>query len=208
MIITFNDVERAVIASLSLPVGVGFQLLSANPESSYCPYYRFLYHWVSVHKPDVALECGVYLGTASEHMALANDGTYVIGVDKELRDNMEAIWRRHDNIAYVISDTTSIGTLNTVIRLMEKNAKRSVGLLFLDSNHDGVTPKAEFELYRQLFDDYTLVVCDDIDCNQEMKDFWNWLPGDKIRLDYLHPKLHAWYPETGFGVSIVRSNGS
>jgi cephalosporin hydroxylase len=105
----------------------------------------------------------------------------------------------------VRGDTTQMETREVVKSFMKRGER--IGLIFLDSTHDGTTPLYEYGMYQDLFADECLVVCDDLlapDHLKEMQDFWEWLPGEKQILHYLHPRLNKDYPVPGFGISIVR----
>ncbi len=193
--------------ALKMPAGVGDPILAANSES-WAPYNRFLHMFVKQYTPHVCLELGVYLGTATSHMALGCSSCTIIGVDKEYHPDAKGILARYPNVVlfdgYSTLPSMKIDIEDFLHRSAENN--RLIGLLFLDSRHDGQTPKQEFLMYRSLFEDDCLVVCDDLLHNEEMEEFWRWLPGEKQRMDYLHPALNKTYPEPGFGVSIIRDS--
>ena len=187
------------------PWGVGDGYLQANSES-WAPYLRFLHAVMRQYSINVALELGVYMGTATAHMSLGNPDATIIGVDREYHPNAFGVIRMYGNIIYLQGNTTSENVLISVDVLCQKFGK--IGLMFIDSTHDGVTPKSEYEAYEHLFDDVCLVCCDDLigpsHLHASMQEFWDWLPGDKLKLHHLHPRLNDSYDEPGFGVSIVR----
>ena len=192
-----------------MPTGMGDSELAENSES-WCPYLKFLSAIVARYKPSVCVELGVYIGTATMHMALGNKRSMIIGVDRDYHPDAKANVERFSNIHLIDGDTTSVATKLEVADTLPWNRlnKELIGLLFLDSTHDGDTPKMEFNLYKTLFADECLVVCDDLlgprRLEAKMQDFWDWLPGEKQELHFLHPKLNDSYDEPGFGVSIVR----
>ena len=200
--ITTEELREIALSVVNDPWGIGNRQLERNSES-WAPYNRFLHACVKKYKPIAVLECGVYMATATIHMALGNPLTQVIGIDIRYHENAYDNVRRYPNI-WLIEGNTLESFDAVVAALVSEDNK--IGLLFLDSAHDGVTPAAEFELYRPLFDKECIVVCDDIKINHEMEKFWEDLPGDKIRLDFLHPQkyTHLAYPDSGFGASIVR----
>jgi len=162
----------------------------------YVKYYGFLYYVMKEFGFRVALECGVYSGIATEHMIESNPGSFVIGIDIDFQPQYLEVYTRHpDNVVFVCADTTNESTFNRVGELLEG---RTVDLLFIDSEHDGVTPMKEFQLYSQYLSPHALVCCDDIN-DPRMKAFWEWLPGTKIRVDDMHMVGNQ---SVGFGVSI------
>jgi hypothetical protein len=177
--------------------GLGHSSMVINPWESEARYPRFLRQLMKELDLKVAVECGVYLGISTEYMILSSDDSFVIGIDWELRlENIGPIYDRHTkNVIFLNHDTTDAG--NKVCELLEG---RTIDLLFLDSTHDGVTPKKEFEQYKPMFSDTTVVVCDDIG-DTLMQDFWTWLPGEKVELNNLHLSYGA---SVGFGASIVK----
>lgn len=199
------------------PAGMGDSILAQDPEVGIA-YNRFLGTVVKRYAPAVCLELGVYRGIATAHMALGCMSTTVIGVDRDFHQNARTSLMRYPNVVLIEGDSTSLGVQGEIIdfldRLMlEAGKERLIGLLFLDSTHDGKTPKREFQAFRTMFDEECLVVCDDIlgseKSKPKMQKFWEWLPGEKQELHFLHPPLHDdIYPEPGFGISIVRKNES
>ena len=182
------------------PWGLGYTHLN-NAESS-APYYRFLHSVVSVFQPKLVVECGTYIGVATEHMALGNNGTRVVTIDRVARMEIMDVTKRCNNITFVQRYT--IDAVYVVERIC-KELDCKVGLLFLDSEHDGATPREEFEVYAHLFDDECLVCCDDI-LDERMHEFWNWLPGEKMEMNFLHPSQYPGFSEPGFGISVVRKS--
>lgn len=209
MIYNMDDIVALAEKAPTMKRGMGDSDLAKNQES-WAPYLRFLGAVVKKYQPRVALELGVYMGTATRHMALGSPDIVVIGVD---RDFHPAVWDNtlgYHNIILVEGDSTAESTKIAV----EDNlpgvgyVKTLIGLLFLDSTHDGETPKKEFELFEPLLAKECLVVCDDLlgpkHLEEKMKVFWDWLPGQKQELHFLHPRLNDSYDTPGFGVSIVR----
>lgn len=183
------------------PAGMGYEPLANNPESHYAPYPRFLYLIVRGWKPVCVVECGVYLGTTTEHLAIASKDTLVIGIDKEIRPSAVMAANRHENIVLIAGDTVSSAAL-VEAELYERKIQ-GIGLLFLDSEHNGFTSQREFAAYKPMLTDPAIIVCDDI-LDPRMTEFWATMPGEKIERHWLHPKLNANYPEPGFGIIIYR----
>mgnify|MGYP001615472378 CR=1 FL=1 len=178
--------------------GLGYSNFIGNPEICW-PYLRFLYHFVEIYQPELVIECGVYMGTATEHMALASWATTVIGIDIKPHNAFYDVVRRNTNVRFVHGDSRF--SFEDVKLLAED---RRLGLLFLDSTHDGETAQAELELYSELMDDECLVACDDIRGYDEMRDWWDDLDYPKIDLSRLHTQENELGVPTGFGVIIIR----
>jgi len=85
-----------------------------------------------------------------------------------------------------------------------------IGLIFLDSLHDGERPRIELEVYKDLLTSPALVVVDDLlgpeHLQIPMQEFWRELPEPKIMLHELHPQRIApgiaYHDAPGFGVCI------
>jgi len=130
----------------------------------------------------------------------------VIGVDRDT-SKCWGVVSKFDNIEIITGDSTDAETYNRVKGFI---GEMKIGLLFLDSTHDGDTPRKEFELYRPLLDSPCIVAVDDLlgprHLEEKMMAFWNWLPGEKILLHDLHPVPDTHYgliDQPGFGVAIV-----
>jgi cephalosporin hydroxylase len=194
--ISISDLIEIAKTCVNEPWGLGLPLL--NDTESSCPYYRFLHKLVKTHKPEAVIDCGVYLGIATAHMALGNFETLVIGIDHDLRTRAQVISYYCENIR-LVEDWTETAFMQ-VERLLDG---KKVGMLFLDSKHDGITPTTEFNVYKQLFAEECIVVCDDI-LDPQMESFWQTFPGEKIDLSFLHPAQYPGFVDPGFGASIIR----
>jgi cephalosporin hydroxylase len=192
-----DDLEYCARQVVYEPWGVGDKHLKNNSES-WAPYLRFLHTVVRTYRPKLVVECGVYMATATEHMAVACKDTMVIGIDIDFHPHASKVLSRNSNMRFIHG--TSYESVEHVMLLSGDN----IGLLFLDSEHDGIIPRKEYEAYCDMFADECLVACDDI-LDPRMEEFWKWLPGDKRELHFLHPAQHSWMLIPGFGISIVRS---
>jgi cephalosporin hydroxylase len=206
--ITTKDLYRIAQQCIDEPWGMGHPELEKVDEV-WNSYYRFLYDCVFIYTPEAVLETGVYKGVASGHMAAASPTTVVIGIDLNILPEAQVMMNSFGNISYITGNTVCQDTYNLVDSIL--NGKK-IGLLFLDSCHDGDTPLSEFTIYSKFFADECIVCCDDIhalyaDQKQQdaMRAFWNILPGDKIDLSMLHD-AYGDVKKPGFGASIVRKN--
>jgi cephalosporin hydroxylase len=209
-----NDLITIAKRAVDAPWGVGDPILAKNSES-WAPYLRFLHTVVKQYAPHVCLELGVYMGTATAHMALGCSSSAVLGVDRDYHPDAKANLERYPNVALFYGDTTSFEVQMEVVDFLDRltldaGKERLIGLLFLDSTHDGETPTREFQSFKPFFADECLVVCDDLlgpeHLKVKMQEFWEWLPGEKQEMHYLHPRLNTSYDEPGLGISIVRKD--
>lgn len=206
---TIDDLTQIAKRVVKEPWGVGHPVLEKNPES-WAPYLRFLHAVVKHYKLNVCVELGVYMGTASAHMAWANPQAKVVGVDRDFHQAAWAVPRIFPNVEYIAGDTTDPDVVAEVVKALpfsNLNHER-IDLLFIDSTHNGTTPRREFVSYYPYMASECLVVCDDLlgpeHLKVQMQDFWRWLPGEKQELHFLHPRLNDTYDEPGFGISILR----
>ena len=198
--IIYEDLAKIGNTCTDMPWGMGHKEFEGNSEI-WAPYLRFLYVFAKNYEPELAIECGVYIGTATEHMVLANPDGLVIGIDKNFHPAASNVVKRQANVRYVYGNT-----LDVYEHVMMLSDDLPLGLLFLDSTHDGITPQSEFELYQPLMGGQCLVACDDILENQEMKDWWNGIEYAKMELNHLHPYPAPNGPDVGFGVFIYNEH--
>lgn len=194
--------EIMALSCVDAPWGLGFEHLNITEASD--PYYRFLFSAAYFLQPKVIVECGTYLGIAAEHMAIAVQNipdAIVITIDEKVTDRAVKAVNMHDGKIFLIHGDTVLSAQHVYDYCDLHNFR--IGLLFLDSTHDSYTPKREYEAYLPYFEDECLVCCDDIG-DPNNREFWDWLPGDKMELNMLHMAKYPGYPNPGFGISIVR----
>ncbi len=187
-----SDLEQMAIACVDEPIGCGNPFLEnlGCPE----PYYRFLHDVVRLYKPEIVVECGFSQAFSTVHMAVGNLTSEIIAIDYALNEKAYSIAPLYANMILLEGYTTDEHIFNVV---KARCGDKGIGLLFLDSTHDGDTPQRELETYMPLFAEECLVCCDDILLNPQMNGFWSNLPGEKVMVGMLH------FP-VGFGVSIIR----
>ena len=195
-LINYQILEDMARKCVDMPWGMGHKEFHGNSEI-WASYLRFLYMFVQYYKPELTIECGVYMGTATEHIALANPDGLVIGIDRDFHSAAFNVVRRQSNVRFVNGDT--VKSFDTMTLEAES---LSLELLFLDSTHDGETPRREFETYQPLMGEQCLVVCDDILANQQMKDWWNSIEYWKLELNNLHVSAYSDGPDVGFGIFL------
>jgi cephalosporin hydroxylase len=194
--ITMADLMEYSEVCTDLPWGMGHEEFEGNSEI-WAPYARFLYLFAKEYEPLLTIECGVYMATVTEHMALANPNGLVIGIDRQFHPAAYNVVRRQRNVRFVHGDT-----LDSFEHVKLFYEGRPLELLFLDSTHDGVTPSKEFDVYQPLMGEQCLVACDDILENDEMKAWWDSIGYPKMELHHLHPYPAPNGPDVGFGVFI------
>ena len=172
-------------------------VIPTYPDPRYPPsdYYKFLYVLVSHMRPSYSVELGVCGGGASLHMSLGYPDGKVIGVDKDndYPDQISHIahlcpgfefWQR-DSIEAAECFTTPI-----------------VSVLFIDTVHTYERTMAEFKAWRPHLRPGAVVCLDDLYC-EGMDRAWDELPGQKLRLDELHPYVGGPPKGGGFGVVLL-----
>lgn len=153
------------------------------------PYYRFLQALAATLRPRLACELGVCGGGGSLHMALGNPAGTVVGVDiaRDHEEQMVHIETHCPNFRFWLGDS--------VMAAREVYGQYGAcSLLFVDTIHERTRTIAEYQAWWPYLAENAVVCFDDLK-RAEMGDFWDWLPGNKLRLDELHPTA-----EGGFGV--------
>lgn len=196
------------IAGLALSMGPlqDPQLELAVQDELWAPYLKFLTLYATYRRVGFAVETGTFNGTSALHLALG--AQHVVTIDREPQPVARPIERDMLNIAILEGDSCEF---HDVIEML-CTLYGPVELLFLDSTHDGDTPRREFETYRDLLSNGAAVIVDDLlgpaHLAEKMQAFWKWLPGDKIELHKLHPQRIApgvaHHDAPGFGLSIMR----
>ena len=173
------------------------------PDKRFPPslYYRFLKLLTAYIKPSLSVELGVCGGGGSLHMALGWPQGKVIGVDfqDDHQENILHITQKCHNFWFCLGD--SIKDAGMIHELHGK-----VNLLFIDTDHTYERTLAEFNAWKPYLSYCAVVIFDDLfrhhtGDKRNMMDAWNQIPGDKIRLDFLHDGT---YPHGGgFGCTII-----
>ena len=186
--------------ALKSPIGMGDPFLESRMES-WAPYLRFMYHCVQAFGMRLVLELGTYNGTCAAHMASANPYTHVITVDVNPRRGAFEAAEHYRNITVLTGDSCDFHDAVASEGLL-------INMLFLDTMHDGITPRLELDTYKDLLAEVSFVVVDDLlgptHLERVMMDFWNELPDPKVLLHELHPKRDGvvHHDAPGFGVCV------
>ena len=131
-------------------------------------------------------------------MALGNRKGTVIGIDNQWdhEANIHYIQKRCPNFVFHLGDS-----VNSAYTIHEQFGE--IDLLFIDTDHTVDRTLDEFFTYQPLLSMNAIVCFDDLlrhhpDHKFGMLDAWNRIPGEKLRLDFLHDGT---YPHGGgFGV--------
>ena len=161
--------NRKIIEELAIGDGILLpgnleQSISCQVDSAVRPagvpahYYRFLFRLVGLMKPALVLELGTSYGHSSSVMADACPDSKIITVNimNELREEC-----RRQNVVYVNNDS-----------LVKVDLDRSIDILFIDTEHDGIRCEKEFDLYCKNLSKDSIVLFDDIHWTDGMRRFW------------------------------------
>lgn len=157
-------------------------------------YYRFLRVLASAKRPLVSVELGVCGGGGSLHLALGHPEGKVYGVDvaNQWPDNIDHVQQTCPNFIFIREDSKQFA------KGMMPNA--FVDILFIDTVHTYEATLAEFEAWQPKLARNAVVVLDDL-FRVGMDKAWAELPGEKIRMDYLH--IGGSPTDGGFGVILI-----
>ena len=166
------------------------------PDDRFPPseYYRFLRLLAENMRPRLSVELGLCGGGGSFHLALGWAQGTVVGVevsegDDEKRDNWRFIEQHCPN--FVLWRGDSVESAPQIF-----NQYGQVDILFIDTVHTLEQTMAEWVAWRPYLSRRAIVCLDDL-FRPGMKDAWAEIPGNKMRLDYLHGAAEA---GGGFGV--------
>lgn len=157
------------------------------------PYYRFLKVLAENLRPALCLELGVCGGGGSLHMALGNPAGHVVGVDiaRDHEEQMVHIETHCPNFRFWLGDS--------VMAAREVYGQYGAcGLLFVDTIHEYARTLAEYRAWWPYMATENAVICFDDLFRPGMQDAWDALPGNKLRLDFLHNGA-----ENGGGFGVV-----
>lgn len=147
----------------------------ARLDGPHCHYYRYLYQLLADLKPDFVLELGTSVGISACCMAEGSPSSEVWTVDVHEHPTAGKRFTEFPNIEYLIQDSLTV-TLEG----------RKIDLLFVDTVHDGIQPKQEWEKFQPHMNPGGIALFDDVHINGTMDSFWdklnpkNWT---KLELD-------------------------
>lgn len=155
------------------------------------PYYRFFYLYAKRFQPGLSVELGVCGGGGSLHLAMA--GGQVVGVDityEEYWDNVRWLAKHYPNLQLFEGDSL-------VLAPQIYAAYGKIDFLFIDTTHTYDQTMAEYDTYRPYLNKGSIICLDDL-YREGMIKAWDEIPGQKVRLDFLHPQQSP--TDGGFGL--------
>jgi predicted O-methyltransferase YrrM len=152
------------------------------PDPRFPPslYYRFLKVLAAHLQPNLSVELGVCGGGGSLHLAMGYNQGQVIGVDMadDHPENIKHITENYSNFRFWLGD--SIKSAPEIY-----NEYGVIDILFIDTTHTFTQTVNELLAWKPYLSDKAVVCFDDL-FRQEMRGFWDWLEGNKLRIDKLH----------------------
>jgi len=162
-----------------------------DPRFPPSPYYRFFRLLAQEFRPSLSVELGVCGGGGGFHLALGNPEGNVIGVDLtkvEYEEHIRYIEEHCDNYFFLEKDSVLAS-----LEIFEHFG--AIDILFIDTIHTYERTLIEFNAFRPYMSDKYVICLDDL-LRPGMEEAWKELPGNKLRLDFLHPGS----TEGGFGI--------
>ena len=177
-----NSIDQ-IIEESKKPLPGDVERIVARDVGSSLHYYRFLHALAKEVKPDLMVELGTWKGTSAACLADGNPAGRVVTIELFPRVLEEEVKRL--NIEHLIMDSMD-----------DSFDLRNVDILFIDTEHDGLRPRAEYDFWLPRMSKNNIILLDDINLNDEMRAFWAELatPGEKIELP-----IHG---EAGFGLIL------
>lgn len=153
-------------------------------------YYRFLNVAARNLQAKLSVELGVCGGGGSLHLALGWPQGQVVGIDvvEDHKENTDFIKNVCPNFKLWIGDSIELA----------QSVRMQYGLvdiLFIDTIHTYEQTMKEFHTWEKYLSSGAIVCLDDLH-RDGMEQAWQDLPGNKVRLDMLHPGRD----EGGFGI--------
>ncbi len=174
------------------------------------PYYRLFFHLAQKLEPSLTVELGGYQGTAAAHFAQGYLGGVVITIDHHTDPGdelniikMEEAENHYTNLVYIQGWTRrdlvesqkgkhGLGNAKSAFTYVNNYVGSSglgIDILFIDSWHNRDEAMADWNTYKPLLSEISLVICDDI-ADVNMLGFYNELPGEK----FLENRMHIGVP--------------
>ena len=166
MAMKIDDLIKLVEASKRVVDSPGLEAIISTQEDASlrspgvsAHYYRLLYRLSQKMKADLMLELGTHTGISAACLAEGSPDGYVITMN-----NQDQLWAncKRPNVRYVLQDS-----------LIPLELPGRIDILFIDTNHDGIHPLKEFQIYEDRVAQDGVVLFDDITLNKEMIKFWS-----------------------------------
>lgn len=148
-------------------------------------YYWFLYKLAWFGWPALMVELGTYKGYGAASMIFGNPSARVISMD------IEDFVENHPDRVIGGIDYWHCNSCHPEYDL------KDIGILFIDTLHDGKMCLDEFNFYKDRMHQNGIVLFDDIYLNPEMKKFWDEFKPNGIKMEL---PLHG---EAGFGLVLL-----
>jgi len=169
-----------------------------HPDHRFPParYYTFLQLLAGAVRPQVSVELGVCRGGGSLHLAVGYPLGKVIGVDVEslYPELIACVEELYPNFTFWQMDSILAAEHYRSINY------GSIGILFIDTVHTSERALAEYAAWKPSLAEHAVVVLDDR-LRVSMREAWETIPGERIRLDNLHDASCA--TDGGFGVILT-----
>lgn len=161
-------------------------------------YYRFFQMLAAKMRPLLSVVLGV-CGGGCLHFALGWPRGMVVGVDvgNHYPDRIKHINDCFSNFRFIQGD--SLLEAENIF-----NTYGPINILFLDTVHTYEQTMREFNTYKEYLHDGAVLCLDDL-FQPGVENAWNEIPGEKIRMDFLHPgsKVSDTEGNGGFGVVLI-----
>jgi hypothetical protein len=135
-------------------------------------HYRLLAHLSNQYTDSALLDIGTYKGCSS--LALAHNPKNLVK-SFDIRSGLRSISDYPDNIEYIVDDITESKYLDLI---------SSSPLILLDTDHDGIFEQ-KFYLHLKSINWSGLLLLDDINYNDPMRDFWNSITEEKYDITHI-----------------------
>ena len=190
---TIHDI--VAIANLSLVLDlrpkslkdVEKKQMESNGRIEPIRYCNFLFLLTRLVQPLNIIELGTLHGTSTAHLAYGYPRAHVFTVDIQEFETDFLPGCYTPNIHRIKND--SLSGFTALFPQAEAD------IVFFDSEHSYAHSCAEYGIYKNLTRPGGILIFDDVDLSDEMKQFWSEIPEPKINL----PSLH----ETGFGTCFA-----
>lgn len=176
--------------------------MNVYPDVRFPPslYYRFLRTLAEYIRPSMSVELGVAGGGGLLHLALGWPDGLAVGIEhgNQHLTNIACILNMCRNTRIIVGDSRY--SFNACC--FEEFEPKCVDILFIDTVHTYAHVTEELNVWLPYLKQEAVVCLDDL-YRERMAQFWNELPYEKIRLDWLHVSSGS-PTDGGFGAFIVR----
>lgn len=173
--------------AFKMPIPDWLRVAVHTPSDCETPYHRFLFLLAKEFRGGEFVELGTREGIGAMALSHGNPLGNIFTFD--IQDLQHQACKR-ENIFFYRQDSCQIP-----LAIPSK-----IDILFIDTEHDGNRPLIEFESWKHFIPVGGVIIFDDVELNDSMKDFWhNFNPSGYEKFDL--PKMHT----SGFGILIKQS---